>query len=297
MSSQFDRMIIRAQKDGKTSGEKHISRARKSFEYALNTSSEAETVKRGEDEFKALITREQPFGDGGDKRIISAMFETGLDTGQLIFVPSTGRHWLTFNPELRNKSYARMQCKEVNETITWRDRKNKVYQTLAVVGTLTGENTLSIADGDRFGYWSNSERVYCYIPKAPGTEFIEVDKNVVMNSETWKVLAKNSIQEEGLLALQLTKWKNDDMVEEIPPIEIIGQQNVKTAFGLVYDYEIIGAPEGFVVECTGIEDYVLNDNILTATFTDGQLGQASIKVLLDEAVLAEIRINLLPMFG
>lgn len=289
-------MLRRATKDGSTSGQRMITRAKKTFEQALRTSSEAEDVMFDGQTYRALVIMKKDFGDGADKRIICTPFETPLTTGKLVYVPSTGRQWLTFNPELRNKSYNRFMVKEVNETITWRSRNNEVFQTGAVVGTLTGENVLVRAD-DRFGYWKNSERVYCYIPESESTEFIEVDRNIVMNDETWKVLAVNSIQEEGVLALQLTKWKNDDMINQIPEIQIIGPNKIQTFFGTEYEYALKGLDSSlsYEIEVIGMT-YTLLDNILTAQFEEDQLGAARIAILLDGEEVASLEIELLPPY-
>lgn len=294
--STFERMVWRANRNGSTSGERIIAAAEKSFRQALVESTEAETVSVGENEFRALVIMSKAFGDGADKRILCVPNQNHLTTGELVYIPSTGRRWLTFNPELRNKAYKRFMVKEVNEDITWRSRDNEVFQTGAVVGTLTGENTLSSANG--YGYWQNSERVYCYIPKVESTKHIEVDRNIVMNDETWKVLAVNTIQEEGVLAIQLTKWKNDDMINKIPEVQIIGKNEIRTAFGLVYSYKIVGlTSEISEYNIYGLNmSYVVNESVLEATFEDGQLGIAKVICEKDGQIVAELTIELLPPY-
>ena len=295
--ARYDRMLKRANALGDSSGDRVVEQARRGFMKALQSTTESEMVSFDGQEYRALVIMEKAFGDGADKRIICTPFETPLTTGKLVYVSSTGREWLTFNVELRNKAYNRFMVKEVNETITWRSRDNEVFQTGAVVGTLTGENVLTKAEG-RFGYWKNSERVYCYIPITSDTPHIEVDKNIVMNKETWKVLAVNSIQEEGILALQLTKWKNDDMLDEIPEIQIIGPNQVKTYFGTDYTYEIKGflEEENYTIKTTNMVSN-LENNIVKVVFEEEQVGTADIEVYdSEEQLRASMRIELLPPY-
>ena len=241
INEALDLMKLRLSKGTDKFSTKELMLAAKAenLEYALNNSSQYETVLKNEEDirYKVLIN-EKTLKQTVDEKLISVPFKHNFKIGDIIYWESTNTYWIIYLQDTAEIAYFlgyMRKCKPY--LIENTSVKKNVKVRAAVIGPDLAD--ISSTKSRNLIIESPNLKISLLVPDTlENKEIFQRHSKFEMKDKTWEVQSVNDIDIEGILFISAKETY--EMIEEIPKEEIeqvsgiVGKTSIKPLQTVTY---------------------------------------------------------------
>ena len=234
----------------------------KSLNKALLYSYQGETIVKDGVEIRCLINNNKLKMDYDDK-IISVPYESGIKVGDIFYWGKTDEHWIVYLRHFSEDSYFRGYIRKAHHVLRWQNKYGKELEVHAAVRGPV-ETKIKGEFKSNISFDLPNYTLSMIIPNNKDTSILKRYSKVFLNDEVWEVAVADSINEPGVIELQLIEaLKNKD--EDTTVVGGLIKPEIKV-FTSLDNLNVVKAGAGIELGCNiyvnGVENKELEDSAI-----------------------------------